>query len=232
MEKKKIYFLGSVLIAFLGVGCQKAPINQPLPQKNTPKSTIETSELDKISPLVEKCANGTFSACNELDQKDILQLKASCLSGNNKACEAIGASLFTEGNYTEIKKIGESACKKGVGGGCTILGALYFAGKGVPRDVEKAKSLFEKGCQLGSGVGCVDRGSTYILEQNPSKAVELYKKACDMGYGIGCYSLGIMYFTGKGVSQDREKAKALLEKGCQMGSEPACKTLEDIKGRE
>jgi len=65
MEKKKIYFLGSVLIAFLGVGCQKAPINQPLPQKNTPKSTIETSGLDKIN----------FPPCGKVCKWDFFRLQ-------------------------------------------------------------------------------------------------------------------------------------------------------------
>jgi len=41
------------------------------------------------------------------------------------------------------------ACDMKYGLGCTNVGDLYKDGKGVPRDLEKAKPYYEKGCSLG-----------------------------------------------------------------------------------
>ena len=55
------------------------------------------------------------------------------------------------------------------------------------------------------------------------KAVEFYKIACDTDYGMACNNLGVMYENGRGIKQDKHKAKALFGKACDLKNELGCK---------
>ena len=57
---------------------------------------------------------------------------------------------------------------------------VYIEGKGVTKDLPKAKSLFQKGCDLDAGLACRMLGTMYqkgnSVTQDLSKAEALYQK--------------------------------------------------------
>ncbi|MDQ1328694.1 MAG: uncharacterized protein QG641_1979 [Candidatus Poribacteria bacterium] len=55
-----------------------------------------------------------------------------------------------------------------------------------------------------------------------SKAAKLYEKACEGGYAKGCVAVGLMYDNGKGVKQNRSRAKELFGKACDMKLQAGC----------
>jgi len=62
-------------------------------------------------------------------------------------------------------------------------------------------------------------------------AAERFGDGCRRGQGASCSALGLMHMHGRGVSQDRARATALLERACQLGNTRGCvhlgRLLED-----
>jgi len=61
--------------------------------------------------------------------------------------------------YQKLKKISEEDCNQNIiiediKIGCYNLGVMYFDGKGVKKDKQKAKKLFNKACKNGSIDAC------------------------------------------------------------------------------
>lgn len=85
----------------------------------------------------------------------------------------------------------EKDCKAGDDTSC-FLADLYYLGKGVQKELNRAATLLAKSCELEYGYGCLALGAMYEyggdVKQNRSKAKELYGKACDLGVQSGCDS--------------------------------------------
>jgi TPR repeat protein len=109
---------------------------------------------------------------------------------------------------------------------CSLLGALYLAGDGVPKDNEGGRAFSELGCEQGDAFGCFNAASVYSsgagVEVNPAKAAEFLDRACELGDAEGCYDLGIAYEKGNGVEADRSRAAELFRKACATGFKAAC----------
>jgi hypothetical protein len=109
---------------------------------------------------------------------------------------------------------------------CSLLGALYLAGDGIPRDLAKGRELSELGCSRGDSFGCFNAAAVFTagtgVEKDAAKAAAFLDKACAGGDSEGCYDLGIAYEKGTGVTADRRRAAELLRKACGLGFEKAC----------
>ena len=95
----------------------------------------------------------------------------------------------------------QKGCEWGYAVGCTSLGAMYSAGRGVIKGMRsRAAQLYQKRLRWGYAVGCTGLGARYAdgrgVTKDDSRAVQLYQKGCDGGYAVGCTSLGAMYATG------------------------------------
>ena len=68
-----------------------------------------------------------------------------------------------------------------VGNGYLTLGRIYYRGKGVPRDVARARHWLQKGAALGHGSSCMDLALMYYcgdgVEKDVSKAIALVETA-------------------------------------------------------
>ena len=106
-----------------------------------------------------------------------------------------------------------------------IMGDMYYYGKGVEQNYNKAVELYQKGADLGDARAFCNLGVMYEfgkgVNQNYNKAVELYQKACDLGNANAFYNLGYMYCNGQGVSQNYNKAVELYQKACDLGDADA-----------
>ncbi|WP_334090510.1 tetratricopeptide repeat protein, partial [Helicobacter typhlonius] len=139
--------------------------------------------------------------------------------GNAEDCMAKGFEFFDEANYTQAAPYFTKGCDLD-SRGCFILGVLYYEGKGVKQNYNKARELFEKVCELGDegALGCMSLGQLYYegkgVKQDYIKAIEYTTKSCNMGEIGSCYNLGLLYGKGEGANQDSLKAKEIFTQVC------------------
>lgn len=84
----------------------------------------------------------------------------------------------------------ETNCNNGDIDACFSLARLYYYGKGVKQNYQKAAELYQKACDGGEPYGCVLLGFLYEegkgLRQDYAIAKEYHGKACDLGAQFGC----------------------------------------------
>ena len=134
-------------------------------------------------------------------------------------------ALSKEKKYTEAVPLYQRACTAGNQGACASLGADYYWGNGVVKNVAHAEDLWSKACDAGTSDGCVYLG--FLYEQTdgltgPSKALPYVIKGCDLNEGSSCFVLASDYWTGLAVVPDRSKARQLFHKACSLGVEAGC----------
>lgn len=109
---------------------------------------------------------------------------------------------------------------------CSLLGAMYIEGQGVPFDYELARSFSERGCRGHNRLGCFNSAvifsNGYGVERDMAQAAKFYKLACDYDDGESCYELSGLYADGNGVERDPARARELSKKACALGFDQAC----------
>ena len=132
--------------------------------------------------------------------------------------EAHAASIFREACDRRLDPDDIDAAENGARA-CSLLGALYVAGDGIPKDVAKGQELSELGCERGDSFGCFNAAAGAT---DPAETAHYLDLACKAGDAEGCFDLGIAYEKGRGVAVDRKQSTALIRKACQMGFAKAC----------
>ncbi|MFU1855780.1 serine/threonine-protein kinase [Sphingobacterium sp. NGMCC 1.201703] len=93
-----------------------------------------------------------------------------------------------------------------------LMGELYYVGKYVKQDYQKARTLFERNPYDPQSQTML--GHIFFMglgtEKNYPKAIEYYKSASQQENTVAMYALGYAYATGEGVPKDFEAAKQLL----------------------
>jgi TPR repeat protein len=102
---------------------------------------------------------------------------------------------------------------------CSLLGGLYIAGDGIPKDLNQGRELSELGCERGDSFGCFNASA---VATDPSRAAVYLDLACKAGDAEGCFDLGVAYAKGNGVNANSKTAAELYRKACQMGFAQAC----------
>jgi uncharacterized protein len=109
---------------------------------------------------------------------------------------------------------------------CSLLGALYIAGDGIPKDTEKGLGLSALGCKRGDSFGCFNAAAVYTaggdVPADAAKAASYLDLACKGGDGEGCYDLAIAYEKGNGVASDPKRGAQLRKRACELGFAKAC----------
>lgn len=121
--------------------------------------------------------------------------------------------------------------------------ALIYAGDGplhndrkavkwlqsVKNFVENAEVFFEIAKRHLTGYDFRDeRGyERDVIRKDPESAAHYFKRASDLGHIRATFELGNCYFNGRGVEQDKEKAKTLWEQAAEKGCKEAEKALAD-----
>ncbi len=86
-------------------------------------------------------------------------------------------------------------------------------------------------CDGGGAVSCYRLAAASEVGQEGTdfgRAEGLYQKACDGGYPHACARLGLAYQSGALGTQDVQRAKAMLTKGCAGGVAVACGALAPV----
>jgi len=153
-------------------------------------------------------------------------------------CQALAERAAREGQPSperlELDAF-EFGCQQGDGDSCSYAGRAWDEGKGVPRDVVRARQLFEQGCRAGDAWGCSRQGWFYLAGQgvprDDARGAQLYGQACAGGHAFACGQLGEFYLQGRGVPRDRLRGREFLTKACEARNkdEKACIRLRGME---
>jgi hypothetical protein len=101
--------------------------------------------------------------------------------------------------------------------------ADHFAtGQGVASNLEKAIELFERAAALGDPAGYLKIAAIFGeglfgVAVNSAKSAEYCGKAADLGDPNAMFHLARLYFSGQGVTRDRDKGFSLTERSAELG---------------
>lgn len=151
---------------------------------------------------------------------------AGCMGGDYEACLEGTRAAQAAGDITLMLTFVKQGCALNNTISCSDLGMAYLVGRGVPKDVDKAKPLIVSGCRKGYGRACANLGWMHYtgtgVAQNTRKAVKFYTQGCDGRSGAACANLGLMYEMGDGVTVDYTKADSYFNRACDLGHAAAC----------
>ena len=116
----------------------------------------------------------------------------ACDLGSAEGCLSLIALVRADGPDRFLK-----ACNTGDGESCFIVGSLYHAGQGVPKDDSHAIALFRQACSNGWWRGCGRLAESYRSGQgiaaDAGQAIEYFEKACRGGLAASCFAVAKMY---------------------------------------
>jgi len=142
----------------------------------------------------------------------------ACEYGDKKACFELAQEYNNMNNISKAILFYTKACNGNIYKSCTILGSLYYLGKGVNQDYNIAKKFFSKACHGNHMQACSALAEAYMGTDtqyySPNKAIKLYKKACENNEIKACYNLAIIFHEGKAIKKNYEKAKFFYEIAC------------------
>jgi TPR repeat protein len=110
-----------------------------------------------------------------------------------------------------------------------LLGHAYDIGRGRTVDKAKARQFYEQSAALEFVEAYQKVGRMqFDGEGGPpdyASAARWLQKAADAQDGLSCLYLARLYHLGQGVPKDEQRSRALLEKACALGIQPACELL-------
>jgi uncharacterized protein len=101
------------------------------------------------------------------------------------------------------------------------LGAAYFNGKGVEKNISEAHRWFTVSAEKGYAKSQHNLGIMYYtgqgVPQNHVEALKWFSKAASQGLADAQYNLGVMYYQGTGITQNYPEALKLYSQAAQKG---------------
>lgn len=118
------------------------------------------------------------------------------------------------------------------------LAIMYFYGRGVPEDEEKALQWARRSADQGNLDAMYFIGNMYVFGDKLPKAVQdpdqeaarWYFEAARKGHAEAEYGLGLLFLAGKGVVQDQEEAMRWIRSAADHGHPGARSFLGGSKG--
>ena len=133
---------------------------------------------------------------------DIHKIRQKAQNGDPKSQIDMGHRAKLKNNYKQayywFKKVSQHSDPYYKGGGYNLLGMLYMSGRGVPKNLNKARNYFEKAIDLGFKRSYGNLGLIYELggqgiPQDKKKAKHYYKLAAKNGYAPPMFNLANLY---------------------------------------
>jgi hypothetical protein len=119
-----------------------------------------------------------------------------------------------------------TACDRGDGASCFLLGSMFSAGAGVSNNPALAFELFQKSCEVGWWRGCGRLGVSYLNGQgtavNPGLAIANFEKGCQGQNAASCLEAAQFYRSGRGGYKLEALARRRLQQACDLGLQNAC----------
>lgn len=197
------YYLG--LIYFKGLGIEKNEIKG----MEYMKKAVDLNNKDALLFIGSCYLKGVYYSKDETKGLNIIN---SLKSKDSKALNKLGMNYLMKKKYDLALSLFEEAAKKGNKESAFILGEIYFKGRIVPLDYEKAKDYLEK---------------SKNYKAKPSLGIIYYKGlSCPIDYAKAkdCFEVGMkyksivsivylkdMYEKGNGVEKNENKVEELKE---------------------
>lgn len=130
-----------------------------------------------------------------------------------------GMALVAAKRYAEAVEPLTAADRGGHGFAPVLLGSLYYDGRGVPRDRDKAAALFRRAGERGETEGWVALGQ-HFLQSNPPDyraAFDAFDRGARLGSTHAATYLGAIYLYGLSGAKDEKRGLALLKQAANAG---------------
>jgi TPR repeat protein len=142
------------------------------------------------------------------------------------------ASAYEKQDYAAALKEVRPLAEKGDALAQTILGLMYYNGRGVPQDYAQGVAWFRKAAAQGNSVAQDELGRAYrfgrSVPQDYAEAASWFRKAAEQGHAEAEFSLGLAYEKGRGVPQDYEQALTWYLKAAVQGKPEAQNNLANL----
>ena len=144
------------------------------------------------------------------------------MSGNTPASTLLGIEAYNSGNYRAARGHFEAAAQAGSAEGMHLLGALYYQGHGVQKDLARAVELYLKAAALGYGPSLSNLAIMHSVgdgvPKDLKKAHELAVRAAETGDLQAQFNLAQSYRMGdETVARDYQKAAHWYRKAAEAG---------------
>ena len=170
---------------------------------NEGKRLVKNNQIDKAQEYFEKSCNlGYAEACMVRGYSNVKNYEVE-LKYYKRACELKLANgcffvyqrLYPKGKKAEAFSYLQKAYEIEPQQYAVLLGGAYQDGRGVKKDLTKARELLEEACENGDGNGCWGLGEMYFngegVAKDTAKAEKYFDKACgfekNLGISIGSF---------------------------------------------
>ncbi|MEL6201917.1 MAG: hypothetical protein AAFR39_06110 [Pseudomonadota bacterium] len=172
-----------------------------------------------------------------IEKKDPLRAKQwyerATRNGSDWAPNNLSLFYLTQGaSQEEIEKglsLLDLSIERGLIDAITTKGTLYYEGKIVSRDDEKAYHLFKEATEAGDKWGPYYLGKMHersnFIKRNMLTAVDFYEQSSNRGNASAENTLGWLYSNSKELGIDREKAFFWFHKAAMNGDAQAKENL-------
>ena len=130
-------------------------------------------------------------------------------------------SLYEQGNYQQATIYFAQADVMNVPEAAFALGAMNFAGKGMPVDIPKALAYYEKAAEAGYAPAQMTLALLYIhgenVVQDSDKGLKFAEEAADNGDPEAQIMLARWYENGENVEKDMKKAVVFYQQAALQG---------------
>ncbi|MGP0074267.1 MAG: tetratricopeptide repeat protein [Bryobacteraceae bacterium] len=199
--------------------CQQGQSTSCVTWTNILKERCDANDAADCFTLGKILDEGKFAAQDEAQAG--VSLGRACDLGRQESCNSLIAFMKKGGNQALA-----TACDRGDGAGCFLLGSLVSGGAGVPNDPALAFELFKKSCDVGWWRGCGRLGVSYLNGQgtpvNPDMAIANFEKGCQGRNAASCLEAAQFYHRGKGGYKLEVLARIRLQQACDLGLQNAC----------
>lgn len=217
----------------------------PAPDKGTGAASVSGFE-QILSPLAAECetlagsvyqpdSGGAGVALEDIDTARAIPVCIEALNEhttNPKLQFMLGRAFHARGDYSQALKYIRRSANTDYAPAEGSLGWMYEHGKGVDRNLRKARQWYTKAAEHGNAYGQSVLGWMYAkgvgVARNSARAVEWFRKSSEQGLADAQNNLGVMYRNGDGVGQDPEQAVEWFRLAANQGLAVAQNNLGDM----
>ncbi|MBX2797406.1 MAG: sel1 repeat family protein [Myxococcales bacterium] len=199
---------------------------------------------------ISACDGGSGEACRLLAEallaEGASERRARAIDLFGRACEYADAEsclYLAQGyhrgdglplDFARSATFHSKACELGESDACREVADLHTSGSLGSPDPVAAQVWYRLGCDLGDPPSCtaaamgMERGDSGAVD--PQATMSLLTRACEGGHAEGCVRLAARV---RDVQRDRRAAVQWFHRGCELGSEVACREsgLALLRGR-
>ncbi len=139
-----------------------------------------------------------------------------------------GVDAWSAGNYTQAVTEWQLPAENGDADALFNLAQAYRLGRGVPVDINRARTLYQEAAQRGHVKAADNFGLLLFQQGEQAKAMPLIKDAADRGDPRAQYVLGLAHFNADYAQKDWVRAYALLTLANGKGLPQAATALQQM----